>query len=133
MKYLLQSLLFVLLVVPPAAACAPPVFPVPEDIAQIEVIASRNGQLKPEEQAALDSYHQDRDRYMALYDMAYPCPLQFGGNVERLQAENSDPFIEEMDVLVKKWNRTQSLPDNQLSEKQENFVDVPQDAMMVVE
>lgn len=133
MKYLLQSLLFILLAVSPAAACAPPAFPVPEDIAQIEIIVSRNGELKPEEQAALDSYRQDRDRYMTLYDMAYPCPLQFGGNVERLRAKNSDEFIEEMDILVKKWDITKSLPDSQLSDKQDNFVDIPQDEMMIVE
>lgn len=114
-------------------ACEPPAFPQPEDIAQIEMIASRNGELKPEEQVALDSYRQDRGRYADLYDMAYPCPLQFGNNVERLKAENSDKFIEEMDILVKKWDRAQSLPDSHLPDKQENFVDIPQDEMMIVE
>lgn len=133
MKYLLQSFLFIMLAAAPAAACAPPAFPVPEDIAQIEIIASRNGELKPEEQAAFDSYRQDRDRYMALYDMAYPCPLQFGGNVERLEAENSDEFINEMDILIKKWDRTKSLPDSQQSDSKDNFVDIPQDEMMIVE
>lgn len=116
----------------PAFACEPfPEFPAPPDIANMQLIASRHGELTEDEQAALDAYNTDRTRYMELYEEAYPCPLAAGPDYKRLQAANSTEMIEEMATLTAKWTRPESVPEQAPAPDDEKYIDVPEEGLAI--
>lgn len=134
MRILIHGFIAFLCLTAPALACEPmPEFPTPPDMANIELIVSRKGELTPPEQQAFDTYTADRERYMELYEQAYPCPLAAGPSFKRLQAENSEPMVEEMATLISKWTRGESLPDQGAAPDDEEFIDVPDGEMLMVE
>lgn len=133
MRYLIYSFLVMICAAAPAFACAPPDFPKPDDVAQMEMIESRKGELTDVEKAALEAYRADWQRYMELYDQAYPCPFVVGEGVPRTQADNNAPLVEELNVLKDKWNRAESLPEQTPSADSEEFIDVPAEEMLTIE
>jgi hypothetical protein len=133
MKHLIYSFLLVAAMAFPALACQPPDFPKPEDIASLEMIVSRQGQLTEVEKVTLESYQSDRQRFLELYDQAYPCPLAATEDDVRLQAANSEEIIEEINVLKTKWDRSAALPPKARPPAETEFIDVPDDEMTVVE
>lgn len=133
MKYLIYSFFAILCLSAPVSACEPPDFPKPDDIAQLEMIDSRKGELTDVERATLETYRTDREHFMELYDQAYPCPFIEGGGVPRTQAAGSDEMVTELNALKDKWNRSESLPDQVPPPDSEEYIDVPDEEMMTVE
>ena len=133
MRYLIYSFLVMICVAAPVFACEPPEFPKPDDVAQMEMIESRKGELTDTEKAALAAYRADRQRYTELFDQAYPCPLAAGAGVPRMQAGNNAPLVEELNVLKDKWNRTETLPEHAPPADSDEFIDVPAEEMLTIE
>lgn len=133
MKYLIYSFFAIICLAAPATACEPPDFPKPQDIAQMELILSRHGELTEIEQATLDSYLADRRSYMELYDQAYPCPFVAGADEPRVKASNSEQMVDELVTLKAKWERSDALSDEVSPSGEEEYVDVPDDEMLSVE
>ena len=133
MKRLIYSFFVIICMAAPALACEPPDFPKPEDVAQLEMIESRKGELTDVEKATLETYRADREHFTELYDQAYPCPYIAGEGVPRVQAINSDEMVVELTALKDKWNRSESLPDQAPPPDSEEYIDVPDEEMMTVE
>lgn len=134
MRVLIHGFIAFLCLTAPAFACEPtPEFPIPSDVANIQLIVSRHGELTEAEQQAFKTYTEDRERYMELYEQAYPCPLAAGPTFKRLRAENSEAMVEEMATLTAKWTRGESLPDQGAAPDDEEFIDVPDGEMLMVE
>ena len=132
MKYLIYSFFTIICLTVPAMACEPPEFPKPDDIAQLEMIESRKGELTDVEKATLETYRADREHYVELYDQAYPCPFIAGAGVPRTQAANSDDMVVELTALKDKWNRSESLPEQAPADSEE-YIDIPDEEMLTVE
>jgi|GEM_PF-5070229 len=134
MRYLIQCFLVMVMFSAPALACEPlPEFPMPDDIESFQLIVSREGKLTETEQAAFDTFNADRARYVELYEQAYPCPLAGDSHAKRLRAANSDAMIEELGQLRDKWTREESVPDQALPAGSAEYIDVPDDEMLLVE
>ncbi|HEY8190752.1 MAG TPA: hypothetical protein VIF12_08700 [Micavibrio sp.] len=133
MRHLIYSFFAVICAAAPALACEPPDFPKPEDVTNLEMIDSRQGQLTEVEKVTLDSYLADRQRFIELYDQAYPCPLAATDEDVRLQAANSEAMVEEINKLKSKWDRSETLPAKEDAPEESEFIDVPDDEMTVVE
>lgn len=132
-RFLLITILFFVLAAPMAArACIQPVFPAPDHVSAVYEEMKSGGELSPTERFLIESYEKDRDRYLEVYEQAYPCAL-YDGNVvsSGLTQEQSSVLKQELSLIERKWELEGITAENQARE--ETFVEVPTDKMIDVE
>ena len=116
----------------PAMACAPPAFPVPDEVRLIQLKQKDGEEIAAADQFLLDSYNKDRDQYFDVYEQLYPCALYADAVASNdMPEEEQEVLKQELVLLERKWNQQGTTEEN--IKAAEEFVDIPEGEFVSME